>query len=576
MGGDPASIIVPRRLTVGRAYRSSVDREGTVATSAIEGVSYSRPWLAAILSALVPGAGQAYSRRYRRALAWFSPTVVIVAGVIPLTTLRTRDLVGTVLDPDVLWAIFAANILIAMWRIAASVDAYAIASRAHGSAGSHLGIAVIGCALGLVVILPQVFVGRYTYDAVNVIEAVFVIDESPPITPLIPIGTDADIVPDPVVHVYETDGVASTSTRNLLFREGFGDPDAVAIWPAIVADRNSRFRLAPFQDFNERVGASRITILFAGGDAGPGRGGLRTDAMMVATIDTATGRASLFSFPRNMAQIPLPKAFDEAFVDLEIRLAPPPEPVEDTTETAPVEAEMPEFESCKCFPEQLNAVYPFTRRWTGTYPDEQDPGMAALRDVLENLMGLNIDYYALIDMAAFVDLVDAIGGIDVFVLQPFESEVSPPREGDPWAYVKVEPGWNHLDGPEALAYARARKGSSDYTRMARQRCMVKAVAAKSDPLTLLRSFPAIADAITGSVVTDIPLTFVPDFIEAVSDLGFDDIETIGFTHAYWLDERDRKGHPVPDVDRIQTKVRQVIAGQSDPDATFEVSTECET
>ena len=556
----------------------TVDREGTVATSAIEGVSYSRPWLAAILSALVPGAGQAYSRRYRRALVWFSPTVVVLAVLIPLTTLRTTDLVGAVLDPDVLWAVFAANILIAMWRIAASVDAYAVASGTHESAGSHLGFFLIGCALGLVVILPHALIGRYTYDAAYVIEAVFVTDDAPPSTPLIPIGTDADIVPDPVVHVYETDGVVSISTRNLLFREGFGDPDAVAIWPAIVAERNSRLRSAPFLDFNERVGAGRITILFAGGDAGPGRGGLRTDAMMVATIDTATGRASLFSFPRNMAQIPLPEAFEDAFVDLELRLAPPPEPVEDTTEpidTTAVE-EVPEFESCKCFPEQLNAVYPFTRRWTGTYPDEQDPGMAALRDVLENLMGLSIDYYALIDMAAFVDLVDAIGGIDVFVLKAFESEVSPPREGDPWAYVKVEPGWNHLDGPEALAYARARKDSSDYTRMARQRCMVKAVAAKSDPMTLLRSFPAIADAITGSVVTDIPLTFLPDFIEAVSGLGFEDIETIGFTHSYWLDERDHKGHPVPDVDRIQTKVRQVIRGQSDPDAVFEVSTECET
>lgn len=554
-----------------------VDRRGTVATSAIEGVSHPRPWLAAILSALVPGAGQAYSRRYRRALMWFSPMVVVLAGLIPLSTLGTTDLVGAAVDPDVLWTMFVANILIAVWRIAASIDAYSITSGTLGSEGSHVGIVLIGCALGLVVVMPHAFVGRYTYDAVTVIEAVFVTDDTPPSTPLIPIGTDADIVPDPVVHVYETDGVVRTSTR-LLFRDGFGDPDAVAIWPAIVAERNSRLRSAPFPDFNERVGAGRITILFAGGDAGPGRGGLRTDAMMVATIDTATGRASLFSFPRNMAQIPLPKAFENAFVDLELRLAPPPEPVEDTTESTDTTAveEIPAFESCKCFPEQLNAVYPFTRRWTSTYPNEQDPGMAALRDVLENLMGQNIDYYALIDMAAFVDLVNAIGGIDVFVLQPFESEVSPPREGDPWAYVKVEPGWNHLDGPEALAYARARKDSSDYTRMARQRCMVKAVAAKSDPLTLLRSFPAIADAITGSVVTDIPLTFLPDFIEAVSGLGFDDIETVGFTHAYWLEERDHKGHPVPDVDRIRSKVRRVINGQSDPDAVFEVSTECET
>jgi LCP family protein required for cell wall assembly len=201
--------------------------------------------------------------------------------------------------------------------------------------------------------------------------------------------------------------------------------------------------------------------------------------------------------------------------------------------------------------------------------------MAALRDVIENLMGMNIDYYALIDMAAFVDLVDAIGGIDVYVLEPLESEVSPPREGEPWAYVKVEPGWNHLDGPQALAYARARKGSSDYARMERQRCMVKAVAAKADALTLLRGFPAIVRAIDGSVVTDMPITFVPDLIRAVSTLDFDDIETVGITHPYWLDQRDYNGKPVPDVGKIRAKVDRVLAGQSSPDAEFTVSSECE-
>ena len=190
-------------------------------------------------------------------------------------------------------------------------------------------------------------------------------------------------------------------------------------------------------------------------------------------------------------------------------------------------------------------------------------------------MGVDIDYYALIDMAAFVDLVDAIGGIDVYVLEPLESEVSPPRDGDPWAYVKVEPGWNHLDGPQALAYARARKGSSDYARMARQRCMVKAVAAKADPITLLRSFPAIVDAIQGAVVTDIPLTFVPDLIEATAKLDPDDIETVGFTHSYWLAERDHNGKPIPDIRDIRAKVRRVFEGQGSADSEFEVSPECE-
>jgi len=542
-----------------------------------------RPWLSAGLSAIVPGAGQLYARRPIRALMWFAPIVIVALAAIPASRMSTADLVGTAIDPTTLWGVFGVNALAAIWRIAAAVDAYLLSAHPDDREANAIGLAVGWAVIGLVIVAPHIAVGRYTYDAITLVEAVFVVgDPGVAQEPRIPVGSDADIVPDPIAHIYEVDEPDPRSTRNLIFREGVGDPDAILLWPDIIADRETG-GAAPFTEFNERVGGTRITILFAGGDAGPGRGGLRTDSMMVGTIDTITGKAALFSFPRNMAQIPLPSRFEDAFLELELRMTPPPVVEETTTTTiaggsggeTTTTTSPPEFESCKCFPEQMNAIYPFTRKWTSTYPREVDPGMAALRDVVENLMGLDIDYYALIDMAAFVDLVDAIGGVDIYALEPLESEVSPPREGEPWAYVKVEPGWNHLDGPQALAYARARKGSSDYARMARQRCMVKAVAAKSDPFTLLRAFPAIVDAIQNSVVTDMPLTFVPDLIEAAAALDFNDIETVGITHPYWMPERDYNGKPIPDVDRIRSKVRRVISGQSSSDDTETVSAECE-
>src|SRR5665811_187317 len=86
---------------------------------------------------------------------------------------------------------------------------------------------------------------------------------------------------------------------NLIFRPGFGDPEAVAVHPEIVFGRSA----APFLPFEERVDPGRLTFLLAGGDAGPGRGGFRTDTIMVATVDLETGQAALFGIPRNMAQI---------------------------------------------------------------------------------------------------------------------------------------------------------------------------------------------------------------------------------------------------------------------------------
>lgn len=529
----------------------------TVAADREQRTSAASPWIAAALSVAVPGLGHAYARRYGRALAWFSPLLLLVLFAIWALDLSVTSLVGAALDPVVLWGVFWLNAVGVLWRVGAAADAYRLA---NGSAVNATALAIGWALLALLIITPHLLVGRYTFDALTLVSVVFVDGEEVPAEPVIPIGTDADIVPDPVTQY-------SPPERESVLDSEMWDPEAVATRNRIAGDK-VKAAGAPFLPFNERVGERRITILIAGGDAGPGRGGLRTDSMIVASLHTGTGKAALFSFPRNMGSIPLPKRFENAFVDLEKRTAPEPEPLEEGEE--PVE-----WESCKCFPEQLNALYPFTRKWSRTYPNEIDPGMAALRDVLGGLMGIRIDYYALVDMAAFVDLVDAIGGIDVNVRQPLQAEVSPPREGDPWATVDVDVGWNHLTGTEALAYARARKGSSDYARMERQRCMLRGVAAKADPFTILRSFPAIVDALENSVVTDIPRSFAAEFIGTAAGLDFGDIETVGFTHAYWEEKRDYLYHPIPNVDRIRSKVARVFSGQESGESVPEGDGECD-
>lgn len=518
-------------------------------------------WFAVALSIVLPGLGHLYARRYRRGLMWLSPLVVMVVAVALAVDRSLRGVIDAAVDPAILWAFFGLNILVAGWRLAAAIDVFVIAQESPPKSDATL-LAVGWAVLAFIVIAPHLFVGSYTVDAARLLDTLLVADDTgPPVVPVIPIGTDADIVPDPGdVPRGPAEPFASA------FLEDMWDPEATTQRIREAGSRHTPVP-APFLPFNERVGERRITILIAGGDAGPGRGGLRTDSMIVASLNTGTGKAALFGFPRNLGSIPLPHEFEDAFVAMEKKLFPPPV-------AASEDEVLPEWESCKCFPDQLNAIYPYTRRWTRTYPNEVDPGMAALRDVIEGLMGINIDYYMLVDMAAFVDLVDAIGGIDVYVRQPLKSEVSPPREGDPWATVDVDVGWNHLSGSEALAYSRARKGSSDYARMERQRCMLRGVAAKADPITLLRSFPAIVDALSGSVVSNIPRSFAADFISAASRLDFSDIETVGFTHAYWLDERNALSLPIPDVEKIKSKVRRVLKGQDQADAAPTTESEC--
>jgi LCP family protein required for cell wall assembly len=516
-----------------------------------------RPGLAAALSALIPGAGQWYAGRPVRATVVASPLILLlVASAIALQG-GAVGILEWIVRPAVLWMLLAVNVLLLAWRLFAVFDAYRLPGNTQAGGWS---LALLGVAVAMVVV-PHVVAGAYGVRGALLIDRVFVSAGAANTTPvtLVPPSPEADIVPDPVT--VETTTVPPTTTttedlpaRNLIFRPGLGDPDAIEARPDIVSSGSA----APFLPFDERVDPGRLTFLLAGGDAGPGRGGLRTDTIMVATIDLDSGEAALFGIPRNMGQIPMPRRFESAFADLERRLAPESDPETWTDVDGDGVPDQPEFVACNCFPEQINALYPYTRKWTRSFPNEIDPGMAALREVVEHMLGLHIDYYVLVDMRAFVALVEAVDGVDVYVNEALEAEVSPPSEGERWATVDVQPGMNHLSGTEALAYARARKGSSDYVRMQRQRCLLRAVAGKADPFTLLRSFPAIANAIESYVVTDVPVAFLPDLVRAASKLDFASIATVGFNPPYYAPGRDHKGHPIPDIGRIRWKVKKVL------------------
>lgn len=517
-----------------------------------------RPGLAAALSALIPGAGQWYTGHPGRAALVASPLVLLFVASAIAWQGGAVGILEWIVRPSVLWGLLAVNVLLLGWRLFAVIDAYRLPG--SGRTGVWSVVLLVG-AVGIVMV-PHVVAGAYGVRGTLLIDRVFVSADATNVTPvtLAPPSPEADIVPDPAT-VETTSTVPATTTtteappvKNMIFRPGIGDPDAIKARPDIV----STGPVAPFLPFEDRVDPGRLTFLLAGGDAGPGRGGLRTDTIMVATIDLDSGEAALFGIPRNMGQIPMPKRFETAFADLERRLAPESDPATWTDIDGDDVPDEPAFVSCNCFPEQINALYPYTRKWTGSFPNEVDPGMAALREVVEHMIGLHIDYYVLVDMQAFVALVEAVDGVDVYVKEALEAEVSPPSEGERWATVNVQPGMNHLSGTEALAYARARKGSSDYARMTRQRCLLRAVAADADPLTLLRSFPAIADAIESYVITDIPVAFLPDLVRAAAKLDLSNIATIGFNPPYYAPERDHKYRPIPDVGRIRSKVKRVL------------------
>lgn len=89
--------------------------------------------------------------------------------------------------------------------------------------------------------------------------------------------------------------------------------------------------------------------------------------------------------------------------------------------------------------------------------DVENPGAQAIKMAIAQLLGMPIHYYVLVDMAGFVDVVDALGGIDIVVAKTVPSPGNPPgakHEVPP----TIEAGPQHMDGTIALAYARFAQG----------------------------------------------------------------------------------------------------------------------
>lgn len=225
----------------------------------------------------------------------------------------------------------------------------------------------------------------------------------------------------------------------------------------------------------------RYTVLLLGGDAGPDRVGTRPDSVTLASIDEEDGRTVLFSFPRNLQNIPFPAG-------------------------TPAAAALPHGWNCgdECL---LNAIYTWGAQHPQLFPGAADPGAAAMKQAVQGITGLPVNYYVLIDLKGFRSLIDAVGGIDVVAATRV-----PIGGGTSRIYGWIQPGKQHMDGFHALWYARSREGASDYARMQRQRCVMTAMVNQLDPTTLLTRFQKIAAAGRQVVSTDIPAGQLPAFI----------------------------------------------------------------
>jgi LCP family protein required for cell wall assembly len=198
-----------------------------------------------------------------------------------------------------------------------------------------------------------------------------------------------------------------------------------------------------------------LDILVLGVDARPNEGYLtRTDSIMLVGVNPSRLQVSLLSIPRDL------------FVDV------------------------PGYGL-----QRINTVNVLGEQ------DEAGSGPALLSSAIADDFGIQMDRYVRLNFDAFVQLVDAVGGVTIDVPRTLIDYEYPTPDGGT-IVVQFDPGVQAMDGERALAYARTRHADDDYARAARQQQVILALSSRLiNPI----HWPAAINILTRSVDTNMTL-----------------------------------------------------------------------
>jgi polyisoprenyl-teichoic acid--peptidoglycan teichoic acid transferase len=421
--------------------------------------------VAAGLSALIPGGGQAFNRRFRLA-RWLAIPALILIGlvILALQLFSPVRLAAWAINPTVLQALLVLNVIVLVWRLIAVGQAFF--DGRYPAVPGRLGF------IGLVIV--------------------------------------SIVVLAPHAYAWQVGSAANAAFARVFVGGTIGD-GGEAVGPV------------------PKPG-ERINILIVGVDTTPDRSATLTDTMMVASLDPVGKTASLLSIPRDMVFVPLGNGDD--------------------------------------YGPKINSLLGFAERDPEMFPNGP---MRALQDAIGALLGIPIHYYARMDFVGFINMIDAVGGVDINVKRDMEDPTYDGYglDGRGWSITK---GRHRLDGVNALAYARVRKvaGESDFTRAARQQEILVALRNRvSSGTTLLFDLPDLLTAAGDTLRTDIPISALPDMVVTFESVETEDIARAVIRHPLVRSESTQFGDGlVPDLDAIRAMAAELFPEPGTPPASW--------
>lgn len=474
------------------------------------------PFAAAFLSLLFPGLGHAYAGASHRAIAFAAPPLLLIAlaaGVV--LRLPQPELLALALQPWVLTSVFVLNLMALLYRLVAIVDAYRVAAylNAWAASGGRLGrprvpLAPLSLAGLLAVVLvmsgAHVAVARYDLLAMDTADCIFLErDCAPPSPSPAPAGSPA--------------GSADPSAQPS------GEPTAspepsISLGPVGSALPN---RTPP--PWN---GTDRLNILLIGADEQAGTH--NTDTLIVVSIDPQTRQVAMFSLPRDTVNVPIP-----------------PGPARSVLGPA--------------YGRKINSLYSTVEDRPDLFPGTpRTRGYNALKAVLGELYGLDIQYFVEVNFAGFIQVIDALGGVTINVQSPVVDDRFPTESGR-LTRVYIPSGVQHMSGAEALVYARSRHASNDFDRGERQQRVLVSLAGQLDPGAILPRINELAAALAFAVRTDVPRDLLDDLLGLAEEVDLETIRSYVFSvPVYGSEVQEPVYYIQPNIERIREAVRDAF------------------
>ncbi len=480
------------------------------------------PFAAAFLSLIFPGLGQLYAGAPARALAFAAVPILFIALGAGVGLRLTRvELFGLILNPFVLSSVFVVNLIVLGYRLVAIVDAYRVAEYMNAGPASGDGragrarivrnpLSIAGLlAVILVMAGSHIVVARYDMLALDVLDSgcIFIGEDSTDQS------CELDASPSP--------GSSTSATQTPAGSPEPTDTPLPAGTP--VGSALPDVSIPPWD------GKERLNILLIGSDKRAGDRTYNTDTLIVVSIDPVTKQVAMFSLPRDTVDVPTP-----------------PGPARRAF--GPV------------YSRKINAWLTQVRGRADLFPGNgATRGYNGLKAIMGNLYNLDIKYFIEVDFDGFRNVVDKMGGVTINVQVPVSDDRFP-AEGS-LRRIYIPSGIQHMNGAEALRYARSRHSSNDFDRGARQQRVLTSLREQADPQALIPRLPDLVKALKTAVKTDIPVSQLAPLIGLASDIDTKDIRSYVFAPPFYQKEylSSPRGYIiVPNVSKIRAAVKSAF------------------